>query len=420
MKLFILIVVFTAMVVAGKAGDALFLSKWDQALLNTEFHDVHVKTNTMVTAFEEMSTKYLLRANIYLDAAAYSDSTTFGLNKKTATGEEIIEAFLDAYPEYTYTHDPDTGVIWFHPKRVRYDSILNQKVKSEHAANQIPVYTQVLMPLNALLFPNVNILSQSSWGREPVSWCYCVNMPAGDLSVRQILNLCSTADPTKAFEVGPQRWSGKTIVISCLDLIYANPLTLPRATTLKFWEIEIGKCSNGIPSFDEVVTAMSDYNPRKRWAAWAYQEADQMNYPVPDLINKSSDSEKVIWVVLGVENTLIRGSITNYFDYIVNRFPRLANDLSHIQDPRLALLASLELTKEKHDASFLNTIVSGHKYSEAEIASIKPDLIRIARQSKLARDKLSSMKFDDSDLSPEGLHELENTNLFSLVPIEKN
>ena len=50
------------------------------------------------------------------------------------------------------------------------------------------------------------------------------------------------------------------------------------------------------------------------------------------------------------------------------------------------------------------------------IAVIKPDLIRIARKSKLVRDKLSKMSLDDPELSPDGLHELEWTNRFTLAP----
>lgn len=79
----------------------------------------------------------------------------------------------------------------------------------------------------------------------------------------------------------------------------------------------------------------------------------------------------------------------------------------------------MEVAREKNDATAMD-LVADHNFSTAEIAIIKPELIRIARQSKLVRDKLSKMKFDDPELSPDALHELEDTNLFTLISTKAN
>ena len=99
--------------------------------------------------------------------------------------------------------------------------------------------------------------------------------------------------------------------------------------------------------------------------------------------------------------------------------PRLGEDLKKIENPKLALLASLQLTNEKQDTSYLDAIVSKHAYTEAEIASIKPDLYRMARSSKAIRDKLTEMKSQVPALSPEALSELENNSFLTLVREEK-
>jgi hypothetical protein len=88
-------------------------------------------------------------------------------------------------------------------------------------------------------------------------------------------------------------------------------------------------------------------------------------------------------------------------------------------NPGLALVTSMELAREQQDPSTMD-MVAGHKFTEAEIAVIKPDVYRIARESKLVRDKLIQMKFEAPELSPAGLHELENTNLFILAPPDNN
>jgi len=76
------------------------------------------------------------------------------------------------------------------------------------------------------------------------------------------------------------------------------------------------------------------------------------------------------------------------------------------------------LAMERKDASVMD-VVSGHKFTAAEIAEVKPDVYRIARESKLVRDKLVEMKFDVPELSAAALTELADTNLFTLVPAEK-
>ena len=93
------------------------------------------------------------------------------------------------------------------------------------------------------------------------------------------------------------------------------------------------------------------------------------------------------------------------------------NNLAQL-DPGLALLMSMELAKEKKDASLMDC-VAGHKFTEAEMAVMKPDVYRIARASKLVRDKLVQMKLDAPELLPDSLRELEKTNFFTLVPEDK-
>jgi hypothetical protein len=142
------------------------------------------------------------------------------------------------------------------------------------------------------------------------------------------------------------------------------------------------------------------------------------------LIEKCDTSEKAVWTALAFENTFLRGCRPPNFSFLIrysnaDTLPRLADDLRHIKDPRLALLASLELTVEGQYASFLDAVLRDHKFSKSEIASILPEVCRLARESKLVRERLSQMKLDAPELSPESLHELENTNLFILLPEDK-
>jgi hypothetical protein len=100
--------------------------------------------------------------------------------------------------------------------------------------------------------------------------------------------------------------------------------------------------------------------------------------------------------------------------------PRLAKDVKAVQDPRLALLLSLEMAKGEQAASYLDDIVRKYRYSELDIVSIKPDLYRLCHESKLVADKLRTFKLEVPEYFPEALVEPENTNPFTLVPMTKN
>jgi hypothetical protein len=399
----------------GQMGDFQPHSKWDENLLNIELHNVRVKADSMPAAWQEIRTKYLLRANFYRDGVSNEDSAKFTFSKEVATEGELLEAFLATYPDYTYTQDKETGILWIHQKRVNYDDILSQKVRIERPAYQVTMLTGVFTPL-CRLFPNVHAFLFEFGPPMNLTFDYGIDLPAGNCTVREILNYCCIRNLTMSFAIA--RDAEGQFFIKPIDSYYGNPLAPPRAAAVKFWEIEIGKSTNGIPNIAEISTAMSDTNPRKRWAARSYLEAAWKNYRFSDLSTNSDSPEKAVWAALGIQDVIFRG--INDSEYNRDGTPGFTNNLAQIKDPGLALLASLELTREKQGTSYLDAIVSKHKFSEAEIASIKPDVYRLAHKSKLVLDKLKTMKLNVPEFSAEALSELERTNLFTLIPMGKN
>jgi hypothetical protein len=255
----------------------------------------------------------------------------------------------------------------------------------------------------------------------PFSWLFAVDLPSGIYSAREIFDFCCAANPTKAFLIRPLSTRPQSrLVISLQSLVYRNPLGPPRVEAVKFWEFQIGKSTNGIPSLEEIRMAMCDPKPEKRSAASMFVEASLMNYTPLDLIGKAEGSDQAVWTALGVKDALFRDADANFFGRVIPRIPRLQEDLKQIESPILALLASLQLTREKQDTSQLDEVVGKHTFSEAEINAIKPELDRMARSSKAVRDKLTQMKSQISELSPEHLAELEQTNFFTLVPTGAN
>jgi len=428
--IFILFPLIAVIVASAQEGNINPRSTWDENILNIKLQNVQVRGVKMSMAWLDISTKHLLRANLYMDANTDSNPTTFEFNQDEATGKELLEAFLAAYPTYTYTQDPKTWVIWIHPKRIKYEDILNQKIKIVHPAYQIPASTWVYQPLCRLLSPLVTegwrnqkfIIGSGGFPYKTPAFFYFVDLPSGVFSVKEILNFCCAASPFKSFIVVPESGNDDNRVsILMRDFCSVNPTSPPppRDGAVRFWNDAIGKPTNGIPSFDEVSAALSDANPARRWAAGVYWEATSRNYSGLELIRKSEDSEKAVWLALAAESTLYRGKKgIGIFDQFMREIPGFSDNLRQIKNPGLALVTSLELTRANRDTSYLDTIVSKHTYSEAEIVSIKPDVYRLAHESPLVLDKLKAMKIDVPEFSPEALHELEDTNLFTLVPAE--
>jgi hypothetical protein len=391
-----------------------FADQWDEDLLTAKIQNVNIQANSIEDACLKIGTKYLLRINFYKSVTG-SNSASFSIEREQANGKELIDALLAIYPSYTYTQDPQTSIIWIHPKTIPYNEILNQKINVAHSMNQVLMTSSVYSPLIDLLYPTISVRPNIITLGSGNSMSYYVDLESGVHSVRQILNLCCVQNPAAAFEVEPGRVESSHCLIGIDYSYYPNPMSPPRPLAVKYFEIEVGKPTNDIPSTAEVSTALSDPSPRKRFAARNYYAMTQMNYSWVDLIAKSDGLEKKIWTALGI-TTAFLGNGSLPFAAISSG---LTNDFVKIKDPQLALVLSLELARNKQDLPYLDSIVSQHKFTEPEIASIKPDVYRLAHESPLALDKLKALKVDVPEFSAKALRELaDTTNVFTLVPAE--
>ena len=397
----------------GSAAQAGHGSAWDESLPTVELQGVSIEKRGLVEAWQEIATRYLVRSCLYRDVKSDSDSRPFTFKRESATAKDLMQALLAVYPEYSYTRDEKTGIVWFHRKAVAYKDILAEQVTVARREVQLPMYLGVVEPLCE--YSGERLIPESPPSVAFfVTFNYCVDLPAGTFSVRDILNICCTADIGKAFAVIPamQGYPAGSLAIIPINLRESNPLLPPRAAAVRFWDIELGKGTNAIPVPDDLRRALADPSPRRRWAARVYLEATMVNYRESDLLDNGDDANDVIWSALGLK-TLERSG-----QPFLSRYERVtqvfSNDFAKLS-PGVALLASMELAREKNDAGIMNRI-SEHSFSTTETDVIKPDLIRIARKSSLVREQLSKMSFADPELSPGGLHELERNADIRIMP----
>jgi len=418
------------LVINSQAEDENLQSRWDKNLLSIKLSNVHIDTNNFLGSWHEIGEKYLVRANLFYDEQAINDNTYFYFNKQEATARELLDAYITTYPEFTYTQDNETGVLWIHPKRIKYNDILDQNINILTGAKNLPMYSGVYRPLCDLLAPRLldsNDPSVPFFGSRRIDpdtkrplisqiWFYDVDLPAGIHSVKNLLNYCCVANPTTAFAIGPMLDQPATQVIYLNSLIYGNPIAQPRDAAIKYWEDTRGKPAIEAPSAIEVGTALCDLDPRMRHSACLYFESCLINYDGYEMIKDKEAIDQKVWIVLGWEYVQLGALATNGFHIAMAHIPNFKNDLDKIQNAGLALLVSLELARENMDGGNVDAIIGRHKYTYNEINSILPELTRMARTSKAVRDKLLRMNLPIGDLIQPDISKLEDANYLTKVP----
>jgi hypothetical protein len=278
------------------------------------------------------------------------------------------------------------------------------------------MYSYILRPLCDLLSSQLE--EPNAVNGFPLQWTYdyCVDLPSGICSVRDIVNFCCIADFNQAFYLVPD-FNGKLIICPYF-LSYDNPLTPPRAASVKYWELQIGNPTNSIPSYFEISLAISDSDAEKRIAARRFLDATVENYRRMDLVNRENDPVKVIWAALGLKDVESKGTEDDslYISKMGNVMRVYTQNIDHLNFG-LRLLMSMELFRERNDTNLLNWATNGTA-SDAELGQILPDVCRIAHESKLVRNGLSMIKWDGK-LNSAALNELDESNLFVLVAAER-
>ena len=385
-------------------------SNWDKSLPSLVLTNVHLHENRLDSVLPQLGYDYLIRTVSYMDYLNRSDySAEFAFDQDRTTGKEVLDALMAAYPAFKYSQDPATGIIWVYPKRIAFDQILSAKIRVQEPSWLVPMRTGVLLPLNSLI-------GKRSWGETGgfsalENFDYCVHIPGGVHSAREIVNYCCIGNPNFAFRIRVDFAEAPTAAsFTPYQIFNANPLLPPRAGAVKFWEVEIGEPTNGLPTFGELAAALGDSkNPLKRWAAEAYWQATEKSYPVTDLTTNKADP-KAAWAALAFSFRVDPWNSKKFFSQVRTfRFqPAFASE------PALNLLIAMDLAADTKNPDILDTL-DLHDLTSAQVQAVLPELYSIATQSEVARNKLIQMKFPLPELSPSRLQELGHTNILSLA-----
>jgi hypothetical protein len=409
-------------------------SKWDAQLLGLELSDVHISTNSLVDAWQAIQHQYLIRTVLVLDKE-HSRNTPFAFDAARCTVSGLLEAFVAAYPDYTYTQDKQTGIIWLHPKALSYENILPAKVKLAKDALAIPMLSGVLDQLSQLSPLRVRSASRHSLSARG-TFDYPVDLPQGIWSVRDIVNFCCVAHPGTMFYVS---FSG--------DDTYDITPTTPASTfvheisptAIFFWQNEIGSTALGASTESDLVDALASVDARVRSEARKYCELCSPRISSDAVVRHAPPGEKALWTAVGMLSIHARVPGTTHLASLERIRRELENEGSSSNSPGIRALAAMELvrvagytldvvkrqqalnhpvpdeiiTRANGDSMAWERLV-GIELSPASVSKVKYDMIRVLRYSKPVRDKLIELKVHWPGFSQADIEALGKTNIFSL------
>ncbi len=171
---------------------------WDQQLPNLKIPRLSLKAESVEKAWMGLSSNHLLRSVLAVTPNIVTPARGIVLDVTDTTVRDIFEAFVRTYPELTMHQDETYGVTWFHPKDFDYSSILDERIEIPKEQVGLPMSDCILGTITtALHIPLMPIGGTGAWN----TFNYTVDVPAGNYTIRDILNICAVEACSKSFFV---------------------------------------------------------------------------------------------------------------------------------------------------------------------------------------------------------------------------
>jgi hypothetical protein len=381
----------------------------------------------------------------------------FEFTRDACTVRELIGAILEAYPDYQLTQDPETGVLWIHPVSVPYESILATPVVIPPGLSQVPALQGVLRPLQAQ-------------GAFSIRWrglveafesahAFPVNLRPGLHAVRDVLNMCCQASPSRTFYVSldvgvmtpgdilcPPSYPGlcypedalppgspgeslypqieaalasappedrDRVLGSLRSAAVAAKLRSVRPGSLGFWRLGMGRASDAEPTHAELLEALASPNGHERWVARSFIEAETFHVPIQHMIMEAPPGREVVWASLGMLTTHNLAAPSPGAPGLLRIRREMSRDTAANLDRGTVVLAAMEMARVGDDA--LLKKVAQWNLGPDELATIDPDGVRIARSSSIVRAALKEANCAWPGLSAKEIRDMDEQKAL-LVP----
>jgi hypothetical protein len=379
-------------------------SFWDRGLLGLKLGHVDLKAASLFDAWDDLGRGYLVRTVMVAGPGAGSKAP-FEFASETCTVADVIGAMLAAYPDYRLTQDPDTGILWVHPVSVPYESILPAKVAIPPGMEQVPMLQGVLRQLEPQgafrVYQNgaVQVFENAA--------AYPVTLRPGVFTVRDVVNMCCQASPSRTFGV-----TGGSL-ISAGDILDDTPRRVARPGSLLFWRLGMGRAGDAEPTGAELLEALASRNAHERWVARSFIKAETFHVPIQHIIMEAPPGRKAVWASLGMLTMHNLTAPTTNSPGLLRMRREMSRDTAASLDRGTVVLAAMEMARAGDDA--LLKKVAQWNLGPDELAAIYPDGIRLARLSSIVRAALKEANCAWPGLSAKEVRDMEEQTVL-LVP----
>lgn len=361
-------------------------SSWDKNLTKLDLDNVRIRATSLTEAWKAVSTEYLVRSVLVASDRAL-EGMSFDYESARCTVKDLYDVLATAY-ELAWVQDELTGVVWFYPAETAYDRILTTKVHVAWDQFGLPMQSGILESLEADSATGISVKQWGSLFRN--TFDYAVDVPTGTYTVRELLNMCCVANPTKTFLVKVRQGG---VFVTAVNLVSDEVRPVP-VGALHLWDVDIRQGrGKGAPTQEHVMTALADQNPEVRRVARNYLEAIIWSVPVDEWVNRRNSTVQTLWTCIGVTSVLVRSEEATH-QASIETMERLATDDFLAEcEPGLALITALELARLTRDARALE-VVRKRNLGANELAGVTSDACRIVALSGYVRKALQAKSAD--------------------------
>ena len=353
-------------------------SEWDRAMMGANLGTVSVEARSISEAWKNISTTFLFRS-VLVPSGEPTDTGQFRLDQAGCTGMDVVKAIVSSYPQYQYVIDAEYQIVWIFPKKLVYHEILSQKLKVRETIKGMPMFSGLLESIGKN--PKACVATRGISDIFRNTFDYPVDVPAGEYSVRQLLNLACVANPCQSFVISAT--ANNCYLVTPVNLVSDDTTKAPPIGSIVLWNLFIAQTAKP-PGLSQINVTLADPDPLKRWAARTYLNANAWSISFDELVSSAPAGTNAIWSALGVLGVIARSDKATHSASVQRLQAELTDQFLVSGDPKLALLGATELAVRGGGSKALDIAIQ-RKIENAEIQNVSDELAPLARRSIFAR-----------------------------------
>lgn len=229
---------------------------------------------------------------------------------------------------------------------------------------------------------------------------YTVDLPAGVLSLKEIIDICASTDPHISFWLQPRAdYAGYLVISLGGTWNTAEPKRIVPGFKY-FWELEVGQPSSAMLKPEAIFAAFG--SPDSHIRAASEQTLSVLGFMVTydDILKTPGSDEERMWVANGLLNAIVRDPKLATYHRGLEILTSEENQkrLLALDDPALAVLTASQIARCGKGTGLLTKLLD-KPIPAGKLSSVKSELFRMARESEAIRNAIKGKRPNWGDLT---------------------